>query len=805
VPRDGGTVDIVVDGNGLSGGTAGNWNTTLLNWDAGASPHVAWNNANNDTAVLGRTGVAVGTVTLTAPITVGGELTFYATGFTLAASTHGLTFSATDNSILLFGNNGTTAAATITGLVGGGGNVILTSANPFVAGTVTFSGASAGGWSGTTTIDSNTKLTTVSASGRLNKVLGSTSGITLNGGTIQFTRATDADIDAINNSASITVNGGGTFSSTPDAGGASAIENIGAVTLNAGPLNFVFAASAASGQQVVMPSLNRVGSSAAITFSAPASLGTLNKFTVTGAGTTTSGQIIGPWATAGTSAEAQTDYAVYSSDTVAAAGAALTAPGESGWGGTTTAYQFGGATTLTATRTAAGLRYTGALAALDLGASTYTLETYGLLNGGSGVLTVSTTGTGGLTTPSGGGNLYLTPGSSTAGITVTAPIVNNGGNVTLVKSGAGTLTVSSGSNNFAGGTVINAGTMVFSTIASWGGADKNVTFNGSDTLTSTVAGYTGGTLTVNQGATAIITAPGFSFATTTGSGNLILQPSQTTFFNIGDASGFTGNLQAKLFGNISQNGGISIQFSSLADTPGSFLQFAGGQSDSKQTLNITLNGSAPLVFNNRRVQMLPRTASNWIASDSILANNSGNAVNTWIINTDLDGEYTASTVGSTRNLLLSGSNAGNNAFNGLLSDGNSGTTLLSLQKAGTGKWIVSGNNTFSGSVTVSAGTLVLSGTNVYAGTTTVSGGTLVLIGEACILDTGIRNITSGNVEIEAREQIGELQLGGVKQNDGIWGATGNSMATYTDVSLTGAGLLYVNTPFPPSGTVLIVK
>lgn len=59
---DGGTVNIPSNGNGASAGGAGTWNTTILNWDVGVAPHVAWDNtAPLDTAVFGGT---AGTVTL---------------------------------------------------------------------------------------------------------------------------------------------------------------------------------------------------------------------------------------------------------------------------------------------------------------------------------------------------------------------------------------------------------------------------------------------------------------------------------------------------------------------------------------------------------------------------------------------------------------------------------------------------------------------------------------------------------------------------------------------------------------------
>ena len=79
---DGGTVDILTDGDGASDGGAGTWDITIFNWDAGVAPHVAWINGNNDTAVLGGT---AGTVTLGAGITAGG-LTFGATDYILAGA-----------------------------------------------------------------------------------------------------------------------------------------------------------------------------------------------------------------------------------------------------------------------------------------------------------------------------------------------------------------------------------------------------------------------------------------------------------------------------------------------------------------------------------------------------------------------------------------------------------------------------------------------------------------------------------------------------------------------------------------------
>ncbi len=62
-----------------------------------------------------------------------------------------------------------------------------------------------------------------------------------------------------------------------------------------------------------------------------------------------------------------------------------------------------------------------------------------------------------------------------------------------------------------------------------------------------------------------------------------------------------------------------------------------------------------------------------------------------------------------RTLTLSGTNAGNNTISAAMANTTSGTTTLGLTKAGSGKWILSGSNSYTGATTVNAGTLVISG------------------------------------------------------------------------------------------------
>jgi len=81
----------------------------------------------------------------------------------------------------------------------------------------------------------------------------------------------------------------------------------------------------------------------------------------------------------------------------------------------------------------------------------------------------------------------------------------------------------------------------------------------------------------------------------------------------------------------------------------------------------------------------------------------------------------------TRTLTLTGTNTGDNTLAAVIGD-NTGAT--SLVKSGTGTWVISGSNTFTGTTTVNAGTLKLASSGSALGSTSLitvnSGGTLML-------------------------------------------------------------------------------
>src|SRR5262249_41400416 len=71
-----------------------------------------------------------------------------------------------------------------------------------------------------------------------------------------------------------------------------------------------------------------------------------------------------------------------------------------------------------------------------------------------------------------------------------------------------------------------------------------------------------------------------------------------------------------------------------------------------------------------------------------------------------------------RTLTLTGNNTANNLIANALADG--AGTLLSVAKSGSGRWILSGSNTYTGTTIVNSGTLQFNGANAWE---TTPGGT----------------------------------------------------------------------------------
>lgn len=105
-----------------------------------------------------------------------------------------------------------------------------------------------------------------------------------------------------------------------------------------------------------------------------------------------------------------------------------------------------------------------------------------------------------------------------------------------------------------------------------------------------------------------------------------------------------------------------------------------------------------------------------------------------------------------RKLTLSGNNTGNNTLAAVIPNASNGG-LVGVTKTGSGKWVLTGNNTYTGSTAVNAGTLLVNGAHTGAGAVTVAAG--ATLGGTGSLAAAVTN----NGTIGPGASVGTLTLG----------------------------------------------
>lgn len=393
-----------------------------------------------------------------------------------------------------------------------------------------------------------------------------------------------------------------------------------------------------------------------------------------------------------------------------------------------------------------------------------TLDLNGVAVGGES-LTLNGTGVGDIGALTGTGTSSLTGGvtlqsnstiGGAGGLTLSGAV---GGAGTLTKAGSGTLTLS-GANSYAGGTVIDAGTLVLASTGSLPtGADVTVNNSGvfdvrnnqlvrglnSVSTTSGVAIASSTTLTTN--------APSGSntFAgVISGSGSLAKSGPATLVLS-GTASSYTGSTTIGTGSALSvaslANGGVNSSIGASTSAAG----------------NLILNGGTLLYTG--AAQSTDRLFTLGSTGGTISASGSG------ALTLANSGAIAFSSANAGATLTLTGTNGGNNTFGSALGDNGSG--VVALLKMGTGKWVLSGaaGKTYSGQTSINAGTLA----DGVAGSFSPNSGIYLLGGASTALNVNFNEAIAG--------------LGGVTSSIG----STTTLASGATLTINTANLTYAGT------------
>ena len=618
-----------VNGGSVGTGGAGTWNTSSAFWnsasDGVAGPFVTWNNAALDTAFF--TGTA-GTVTLGAPITVGG-LTFGTGGYTLTGNT--LTLAGATPTITV-----TTGTATIASVLAGsqpfiktgGGTLALRGANTFTGDVEVQGGilagehhAALGAASNRVRLAAGTGLSATTAiSTRTAEILGGVVNVRGAAGSARFTGAGGISAFSgvtMSNAASDHTGatnfiGGGTygFTSIGNLGEASAL---GAQTTAATGTIIVQAGGGLGG------TLNYSGdgdtSDRNWTFQNTSSGGTALRNIGTGTLSLTGDVALNnAWTLShsfqavsadmdllGTISSASDRVVTYSGG----AGRTITLGSANTYSGssqinTITVKADTLADTGTASSFGTGAATAGALIALVNGTLGYTGDGDGsnrnfssdgnstLRNDGTGALAL-----GGTMAFVNGGTDNLTLGGSYAGTNTWSGALSNTGNV--VMDGAGEW-VLSGANTYAGTTTVRSGTLTAGSAGAFG-ASRGFIVNGGtldlndqDITAPSLAG-TGGTVDLGSGTLSLRSATGTSSyaGNITGTGGLTkLGASTQTLTGANTYTGATtvgGGTLALDFGGAGAPAGDIISAASSLNLGGGTLLVRGAAGASTQAFN----------------------------------------------------------------------------------------------------------------------------------------------------------------------------------------------------------------------------
>ena len=368
----------------------------------------------------------------------------------------------------------------------------------------------------------------------------------------------------------------------------------------------------------------------------------------------------------------------------------------------------------------------------------------------------STTFAGVITVNSGGGT--LTNSSTSGTVTVSGQI---GGSGLLTKAGSGTAILTGTSNNWGGGTTINAGTLQIGD----GGANGSLPSTGTITLSTAAS-----TLVFNSASN--LSVPNYI----TGSGGVLTQSgSGTTTLSVA-TNDFTATI------NVNGSGALRLADSAALGYSANTANIVGGASSCRIELSNNVTIPQPIVLAGRANQTSPAHIIN-VSGDNTISGQVSFATsgNSYVVqsNPGSGNKLTLSNsvvdnLDTDRFLILTGGGDGEVSGGVLYTYSGTGTGSLGVVKDGTGTWTLSGYNAYNGNTTVKAGTLALVNDSIYASVST-----------SMLIDV---------------KSLATLDVTGINSGGGLVLGIGNSSKTQT---LSGSGTIVGSVTTSPGSTLTV--
>ena len=316
-------------------------------------------------------------------------------------------------------------------------------------------------------------------------------------------------------------------------------------------------------------------------------------------------------------------------------------------------------------------------------------------------------------------------GSSYAGanvsgtVTISANLLANG-SAGLTKTGAGLLSLT-GSNSFTGTTAVNGGTLSLGSADALAGGG-NISFGGGTlqiTAASNVNDYTGRILG-SAGAVSIDTN--------------------------GQNVTFANPLDATNVGGLSKSGSGTLILS-VANSHSGATTVSGG------TLQMGNAGALGVPGGNLAVNAGTLELNGYSISVGLLSGSAGGS----IIST------------STAAIVLTASGSATSSYGGIL---NEGSGSMALVKTGTGVLTLTGSNSFSGGLTIAAGSVVTGSNTAAFGSGLITIGDSTGSANASLETVGNTGIVSGTFSNPITVAAGSSGTATLKSNNGTWNYTG---------------------------------